>query len=111
MLHLADDDFLVLATRGIETIFVEEHFAELGPLVPGLLRDVVINLAAEIGVKGRLVEAGKFLVQLDAENLVLHIVAPEEKLSHSEEGGTARLIEIDGLEKIRPAEAGLFSRA
>jgi hypothetical protein len=72
LLHLADDHFLVFSASRIETIFIEEHFAEFGPLVPGLLGDIVVNLAPEIRIKGRLVEAGKFFVQLDAVNPVLH---------------------------------------
>lgn len=87
LLHLSNDHFLVLATGGIETVFVQQHLAEIRPLVPRLLGNIVVDFAAEIRVKGRFVEAGQFLVQLDAENLVLHIVAPDKKLSHNEDWG------------------------
>src|SRR5579864_4852830 len=71
LLHLADDDFLIFAARGVHAVFVEQHLAEFSPLVPGLLRDVVINLVAEVGVKRGLVQAGKFLMEFDAINETL----------------------------------------
>src|SRR5690348_15864333 len=88
---MANDHFLVLATRGVQAVLVEEHFAELRPLIPGLLRHVVVNLAPEIRIKGRLVEAGEFLVQLDAKNFVFHVVAPEIYLTaHSRDSAACR---------------------
>lgn len=76
LLHLFHDGFLIFTTGRIEAVFVEEHFAEIHPLIPGLLRDVVVNLLAEFRVEWRFVETGKFFLQLDAENFVLcHKVA------------------------------------
>src|SRR5262245_52113098 len=46
LFHLADNYFLVFAAGGIQAVFVQEHFAEFGPLIPGLLRDVVVDFPA-----------------------------------------------------------------
>src|SRR4029077_4512818 len=73
LLHVTDYDFLVFAARGVQAILVEHHLAELGPLVPGFLRHVVIDFLAEFGIKGRLVEAGQLLLQLYAKNFVRHV--------------------------------------
>jgi hypothetical protein len=37
LLHLFYDHFLILLARRIQTIFIEQHLAILGPLAPGLL--------------------------------------------------------------------------
>src|SRR6266550_7202873 len=73
LLHVADNDFLVFAAGRVEAVLVKYHLAEFRPLVPGFLRHAVIDLLAEFGVKGRLVEAGQLLFQLYAKNFVRHI--------------------------------------
>src|ERR1700721_17726 len=67
LLHLLDDDFLILLTGWVQAIFVEQHLAVLHPLTPRLLRDVIVNLLSEIAVEGRLGEAGQFLFQFGAK--------------------------------------------
>jgi len=71
LLHLFDDGFLILAAGGIQPIFIQQHFAEIHPLIPCLLRDVVVDLLAQFRIEWWLVKSGQFFLQLDAENLVL----------------------------------------
>src|SRR5271168_5659739 len=70
LFHLLHDRFLVFAAGWVQAIFVQQHLAELDPLVPRLLRDVLINPFPEFGVKGRLVQAGQIFFQLGTENSV-----------------------------------------
>jgi len=69
LLHLLDDDFLILAAGGVETIFIEQHLAELRPPVPCLLRDIVIDFLAQFAVEGRLLQTGEFFLSLTQKTL------------------------------------------
>ena len=71
LFHLFHDHFLILFSCWVQAIFVEEHFAILRPLAPGLLRDLVVDFVAEFGIERRFLESGQFLLQLDAKNFVL----------------------------------------
>src|SRR5206468_706606 len=53
-LHLLNDYFLILAAGGIEAVLVQQHLAELRPLLPGLLGDILVDFLAKVGVEGRL---------------------------------------------------------
>jgi len=80
--HVLDDDLLILAAGGVEAVLVEEHLAEFGPLIPGLLGDVVVDFLAERVVEGRLGESGELLLEFCAEDGSLcHRYFPG-KLSH-----------------------------
>src|SRR5580698_7809591 len=70
LFHLLHDGFLVLAACGVQAILVQQHFAKLRPLVPGLLRHVLIHALSQFGVERRLVQTGQVLLQLNAENSV-----------------------------------------
>ena len=61
LLHLLHDDFLVLLTRGVQTVFVEQHLAEFHPLVPRLLRDVFVDSLAKFAIKRGLRKPRKLL--------------------------------------------------
>jgi hypothetical protein len=71
LFHLANDGFLILSARGIQTIFIEQHFAVFGPHLPGLPGDAFIDFLPQFGVERRLIQAWKFLMQLGAKNCVL----------------------------------------
>src|SRR5215469_4195511 len=75
LLHVLDNDFLVFFAGRVEAVFVQNHLAELGPLLPGSGRNVVVDLLAKFGVEGRLVEAGKLLLELYAKNFVCHVAS------------------------------------
>src|SRR5215469_3082594 len=75
LFHVLHDDFLILLAGGVEAIFVEDHLAELGPLLPGSGRNIVVDLLSELGVEGRLVETGELLLELYAENFVCHVAS------------------------------------
>jgi hypothetical protein len=80
LLHLFDDGLLVLAASRIEAILVQQHFAEFGPARPGFSGDVVVDLLSEFRVKGWLIQARKFFVQLDTENLALRHSSPRHSI-------------------------------
>jgi len=78
LLHLLHDNFLILLARGVQTIFVEQHFAMLHPLSPSLLRDVVVYFLAQFAIEGRLGKSGQITFQFRAENFVFrHKVCAE----------------------------------
>ena len=80
--HPSEQERLRLLRSEVEPVLVHDHLHVLEPHLPGFLGNVFVDTLAErMIVEGRLVEAGKFLVQLDAENFVLHGVAPESYLT------------------------------
>src|ERR1700757_2709465 len=56
LVHLLHQKLLRLGRPRLQAILIEQHLLVLQPLHPGLLRDVVIDLVAEIAVEGRLLE-------------------------------------------------------
>jgi len=72
LVHLLDEEFLGLAGPGLQAVLVQQHLLALDPLVPGLLRDVFVDLLAEIGVEGRLRQTFHLSFVLGAENHVCH---------------------------------------
>jgi hypothetical protein len=52
-------------------MLVQQHLAELRPTPPSLLGDVFVNLLSEFSVKGWFIQARKFPLQFDAEDLAL----------------------------------------
>ena len=71
LLHLLYDHFLILLAGRVQAIFVQQHFAVLHPLAPRLLRDLFVDLFAQVAVERRFGEPGQFLFQFCAENFVL----------------------------------------
>src|SRR5271167_2369228 len=71
LLQVLDQDLLVLRAGGIQPVLVEHHLAVLAPHLPGFLRNVLVDAAAELGVEGRLVEARHLALELHAEDLAL----------------------------------------
>src|SRR5271155_1066319 len=78
LLHLLDDGLLVFSASRIQTILVEQHFAEFGPALPRLLRNVFVNLLAKFRVKRWLIQSRKLLVQLDTENRAFSHISPQQ---------------------------------
>src|SRR5579863_1920464 len=72
LLQLLDDHFLILAPRRIQAVFVHQHLAMVCPHLPGLLRNIVVNLAPQVVIERRLIQPGQFLLQLHAKNSVRH---------------------------------------
>jgi len=66
--HLLDDYFLILLAGGVQPIFVQQHFAEFHPLVPCLLRDVLVDPLAKFAVERRFGKTRKLLFQFRAKN-------------------------------------------
>src|SRR5271156_2557869 len=60
LVQLFDDDFLIFAAGRVQAVFVEQHLAVFGPQAPRFLGYVVVDFAAEVVVKGRLVEPRQF---------------------------------------------------
>lgn len=71
LFHLFHDHFLIFAAGRIQTVFIQKHFAELGPPGPGFAGDLIVDFIAEFSIEWRLVQSGKFLVELGAEYFVL----------------------------------------
>jgi hypothetical protein len=71
LFHLLHDDFLILLARGVQAIFVEQHLAVFRPLIPGFLRDLVVDSLSQVGAEGRLGERGQFLFQFCAEDFAI----------------------------------------
>src|SRR5258708_7695894 len=67
LLHLLHNHFLIFAASGIQAIFIQQHFAKLRPTVPSLLRDVVVDFFAQLGIERRLIESWSMLLQLDTK--------------------------------------------
>lgn len=63
LLHVMNDDLLVLLARRVQAVFVEQHLAVLHPLTPGLLRHVVIDSFAKVVIERRLWKARQLLFQ------------------------------------------------
>src|SRR5271169_1253463 len=71
LLHLLNDDFLILLARRVQAIFVEQHLAVFHPLAPRLLRHMFIDLFSQVAVERRLGEPRQFLLQFCAEDFVI----------------------------------------
>ncbi len=71
LLHLLHDYFLIFAAGWIQAVFVQKHFAELGPAGPGFAGDLIVDFIAEFRIERRLVQSRKFFVKLGAKYLVL----------------------------------------
>src|SRR5271169_2164126 len=67
LLQVLHQDFLILRAGGIQPVLVEHHLAVLAPHLPGFLRDVLVDAAAELGVERRFVEARHLALELHAE--------------------------------------------
>src|SRR6266404_3457470 len=78
LLHLLHDHFLIFSPSGVQPVFIEQHLAEFGPLLPRFLRNILIDLHAKRRIKRRLVQSWKFLTQLDAEYVVLCHDSPSD---------------------------------
>src|SRR5260370_23567417 len=93
---------------------MEQHFGELSGLLAGLLGNILMDLRAKLRVKGRLFQAGKFCVQLDAENFVLWHDSPSRNYLIAQEmakpARSERLRPRAFHRKKRPAAAGLLFR-
>jgi hypothetical protein len=114
LLHLFDYHFLVLSSGGIQAVLIEQHLAELRPLVPSLLRHVLVDLLAQFSVEGRLFESGKLLLQFDAKNLMLcheNFLSENYRTAAPEASGVRiSVIRIFDQKSKRPAQAGLAVR-
>ena len=54
LFHLADNDFLILLPCRVQAVLVQQHLAEFHPLIPSLLRDVLVDPFTEFAIKGGL---------------------------------------------------------
>src|SRR5512146_222448 len=71
--HLLDDEVLVVFLPGLQAVLVEQHLHVIGPALPCLLADVVVDPLAERRVKGGLVESFHLLAELNAFHHVCHV--------------------------------------
>jgi hypothetical protein len=89
LLHLFDYHFLVLSSGGIQAVLIEQHLAELRPLVP-------------------------ILLQFDAKNLMLcheNFLSENYRTAAPEASGVRiSVIRIFDQKSKRPAQAGLAVR-
>jgi len=71
LLHLPHDYLLILFARRVETVLIEQHLAELRPLIPGFLGDVLVDLLAQVSIEGWLGQSGQLFLQFCAKDFVV----------------------------------------
>jgi hypothetical protein len=88
LLHLPDDYFLIFTPRRVQAVLVQQHLAKLRPLLPSLLRHIVVDFLAKLGIEGGLFQPGQFLVQLYAHHFPFsHFSSLKNYLTAEVDGG------------------------
>jgi hypothetical protein len=83
LLHLLHQELLRLRRPRLQAIFVQQHLLPLHPLAPRCLGDVLVNLLAELGIEGGLVQSLHLFLVAYAKNHVRHCLRCPFRLTKS----------------------------
>jgi hypothetical protein len=82
-------ELLRLRSPGLQPVLVQQHFLPIDPLLPGRLRDVLVDLLAKLRVKWGLFKALQLLLIANAKNHMRHRVRSFRHCIENQPGAVA----------------------
>src|SRR5262249_19167327 len=73
LLRLVEEDLLPALGREVESVLIHDHLRVLEPELPRFLRDVVVDLLAELVVEGLVDDTRQLLAELGAVDHPAHV--------------------------------------